>query len=76
MSTAELTQSMLALPVAQRIAIADQLYASVPEQYQAEADAAWLKEAASRSEEMEGDPSCEISYEEFKKGLRRSTTNA
>lgn len=69
MSTATLTQALFALPMAERIALADKLYASVPENWQQAVDEAWLKEAERRSAEMDADPSIALSYEEFMAGL-------
>lgn len=69
MSTATLTQTVLALPVAERIALADCLYASVPEEWQRKTDQAWLEEAERRSSEMEADPTLELSHEEFLSGI-------
>lgn len=70
MSTAALTQSLLALPVAERVALADRLYASVPEDWQKAVDQAWLQEAERRSAEMDADPSLELSHEDFMAGLK------
>ncbi len=70
MSTASLTQALLSLPVAERVALADQLYASVPEEWQKQVDQAWLDEAASRSAQMDADPSLELSHKEFLAGLK------
>ncbi|MBL9178187.1 MAG: addiction module protein [Verrucomicrobiaceae bacterium] len=69
MSTATLTQALFALPMAERIALADKLYASVPENWQQAVDEAWLKEAERRSAEMDADPAIALSYEEFMAGL-------
>jgi len=69
MSTATLTQALFALPMAERIALADKLYASVPENWQQAVDEAWLKEAERRSAEMDADPSIALSHEEFMAGL-------
>lgn len=55
--------------MAERIALADKLYASVPENWQQAVDEAWLKEAERRSAEMDADPSIALSYEEFMAGL-------
>lgn len=65
MSTAALAQTLFSLPVAERVALADQLYASVPEDWQRDVDQAWLEEANRRSNEMDSDPSTEMSHEEF-----------
>ena len=62
MNTATLTQTLFALPVAERVALADKLYASVPEDWQRVTDQAWLEEANKRSAEMDADPSLELSY--------------
>ena len=70
MSTVALTQSLFSLPVAERVALADRLYASVPEDWQKAADQAWLEEATRRSEEMDTEPSMELSHEEFMAGLK------
>jgi Putative addiction module component len=72
MSAADLTQAVFSLPVAQRIALADRLYASVPAEWQSEADRGWLDEAVARSAEMDADPSLEMSFEDFKKGVQTS----
>lgn len=69
MSTATLTQALFALPMAERIALADKLYASVPENWQQAVDEAWRKEAERRSSEMDADPSVALSHEEFMAGL-------
>jgi len=69
-STATLTETLLSLPVAERLALADRLYASVPEAWQQMVDQAWLAEATRRSEEMDADPSLELSQEEFLAGLK------
>lgn len=70
MSTATLTETLLSLPVAERVALADRLYASVPEDWQKTVDQAWLEEANKRSEEMDADLSLELSHEEFLAGLK------
>jgi putative addiction module component (TIGR02574 family) len=70
MSTASLTEEMLALPIAERVALADKLYASVPSEWQMQADRAWLQEAQRRSHEMDSDPSTELSLDEFMAGLK------
>lgn len=71
MSTASYAQSLFTLPVAERITLADQLYASVPEDWRKSADDAWLNEAERRSIEMDGDPTTELSEEEFLAGMKR-----
>lgn len=70
MSATNLTETLFALPVAERIALADKLYASVPEEWQAEADRVWLEEAERRSEEMSRDPTAELSHEAFLAGIQ------
>ena len=70
MSTASLTEEMLALPIAERVALADKLCASVPSEWQMRADQAWLQEAKRRSSEMDSDPSTELSLDEFIAGLK------
>ena len=69
MSTKSLTESLFSLPLAERVTLADQLYASVPEKWLQEADRAWLAEAERRSAEMDEDASAELSHEEFLAGL-------
>ncbi|MHB1080587.1 MAG: addiction module protein [Prosthecobacter sp.] len=70
MSTATLTDTLLSLTVAERVALADRLYASVPEDWQQTVDRAWMEEATQRSEEMDADPSLELSHEDFLAGLK------
>jgi putative addiction module component (TIGR02574 family) len=65
-----ISQSLFLLPIAERVAIADQLYASVPEDWQRETDQAWLTEAERRSAEMDQDPGAEMSREEFLAGIQ------
>jgi len=72
MSPEILDQTLLSLPVAERIDLADRLYASVPEDWQKTADQAWLDEATRRSAEMDADPACELSHEEFLAGIHTS----
>jgi putative addiction module component (TIGR02574 family) len=69
-SGSSITQSLMALPIAERVAIADQLYASIPEDWEGAADKAWLEEAEGRSVEMDTDPSKEMSYETFLAGIK------
>jgi hypothetical protein len=52
------------------VALADKLYASVPEDWQKTVDQAWLEEATRRWEEMDADPSVELSHETFMGGLK------
>jgi len=70
MSATSVSQSLFLLPIAERVAIADQLYASVPEDWQQEVDQAWLTEAQRRSMEMDQDPAAEVSHEEFLAGIQ------
>ena len=70
MSGTLLPQLLSNLPVGARIALADQLYASVPLDWQRSADRAWLEEAEIRSAEMDADPNLEISYEAFVAGIK------
>jgi len=70
MSTSAISQSLFLLPIAERVSIADQLYASVPEDWQRETDQAWLAEAERRSTEMDQDPGMEMSHEEFLSGIQ------
>ena len=70
MSAASISQSLFLLPVAERVEIADQLYASVPEDWQRETDHAWLNEAGRRSAEMDENPEMELSHEEFLAGIQ------
>ena len=69
LSTA-ISQSLFLLPIAERVAIADQLYASVPEDWQRKTDQAWLNEAERRSKEMDQDPNAEMSHKEFLSGIQ------
>ncbi len=69
MSTAPISQNLFRLPIAERVALADQLYASVPEDWQNATDQAWLSEAENRASEMDQDPKAELSHEEFLAGL-------
>ena len=70
MSVASISQSIFSLPVAERVALADQLYASVPEDWQREADQEWLAEAELRSAEMDANPGSEMSHGEFLAGIQ------
>jgi putative addiction module component (TIGR02574 family) len=76
MSTASISQSLLRLPVAERVALADQLYASIPEEWQIETDQAWLAEAERRSAEMDDNPTMELSHTEFLAGIQRKRPGA
>jgi len=70
MSTAALNEALFSLPIAERVALANSLYASVPNDWQQTVDQAWLEEATSRSQEMDADPSKELSHEAFVAGLK------
>ncbi len=70
MSSASINESLLLLPVAERVALADELYASVPEDWQRETDRVWLNEAERRSAEMDKNPESELSHEEFLAGVQ------
>lgn len=70
MSAVSISQNLFLLPVAERVAIADQLYASVPEDWQSETDQAWLTEAERRSAEMDEHPEMELSHTEFLSGIQ------
>ena len=70
MSTVTLDQEIFSLSVAERVALADRLYASVPDDWQKEADHAWLEEAHRRSAEIDADPTLELSYDEFVSGIK------
>ena len=76
MSTATLTQTLFSSPVAERVALADRLYASVPEDWQQTVDQAWLEEATKRSEEMDADPTLELSHKKFLAGLKINRARA
>jgi putative addiction module component (TIGR02574 family) len=76
MSIASISQDLLLLPVAERVALADQLYASVPEEWQVETDRAWLAEAERRSTEMDDKPTMELSHAEFLAGIQRKRPGA
>lgn len=70
MSTATLAQTLISLPVEERIEIADQLYASIPMDWQPSADQAWLEEAERRNAEMDSCPSMVMTEEEFFAGIQ------
>lgn len=70
MSTAAITQTLLSLPIQERVTLADQLYASVPADWQKEVDEAWLKEAELRSAETDDNPELELTHEAFLAGLK------
>lgn len=69
MSTAALTQTLFSLPVGERIALADQLYASVPAEWQKSVDEEWLQEAERRSDEMDAMPETVLSHAAFLAGI-------
>ncbi len=70
MSSVPISESLFLLPVAERVALADELYASVPEDWQRETDRVWLNEAEHRSAEIDKNPEAELSYEEFLAGIQ------
>jgi len=70
MPAASISQSLFLLPIAERVALADQLYASVPEDWQLETDQAWLDETERRSAEMDENPDVVMSHEEFLSGIQ------
>ncbi len=76
MSTASLTQTLFSLPVAERVALADQLYASIPDEWQKQSDQAWLDEAGRRSREMDLNPDMELTHEEFLAGIQTRKPDA
>ena len=76
MSTAPLSQTLVNLPVAERVALAAQLYASVPDDWQRDADQAWLKEAEFRSTELDAHPEVEMSHEDFIAGIQAARRHA
>ena len=76
MSAATISQSLFTLPIAERVAIADQLYASVPEDWQRETDSAWLDEAERRSLEMDEDPATEMTHDAFLAGIQTRRRSA
>ncbi len=62
-------QSALALPEAERVAIADALLSSLPEESLAGDDEAFAEELQRRSDEMDNDPSACIPWSEVRKLL-------
>lgn len=70
------SQKLLLLPIAERVALADQLYASVPEDWQRETDTAWLDEAERRSQEMDENPAAEMTHEAFLAGIQTHRRSA
>lgn len=76
MSTAALEHAVFSLSFAERITLADRLYASVPEQEQTAADRAWLAEAERRDAEMEADPSMGLDFDEVISSIRQKRSKA
>ena len=76
MSTAALEHAVFSLPVAERITLADRLYASVPEEVQTAADRAWLAVAARRDAEMDADPSMGLDFDEVISSIRQKRARA
>ena len=68
-AAASLLNSAMSLPEAERLAIADALLSSVPEDATELDDVAFVEELRRRSEEMDIDPSAYIPWEEVKKQL-------
>ena len=62
-------QTLFLLPVGERIALADQLHASVPSEWQKSVGQAWLEEAERRSAEMNEAPGMVLTHEEFLAGI-------
>ena len=76
MSTAALEHAVFSLSLAERITLADRLYASVPEQEQTAADRAWLAEAERRDAEMDADPSMGLDFDEVISSIRQKRSKA
>lgn len=64
-----LLESALALPESERMAIAEALFDSVPEEFVELDDEAFAQELRRRSEEMDKDPSASIPWSEVRKQL-------
>lgn len=64
-----LLKSALSLPEAERVAIADALLSSLPDDEVDADEEAFLKELHRRSEEMDNDPSASIAWEDLKDQL-------
>lgn len=64
-----LLESALALPEQERLAIADALLSSLPEESPELDDASFAEELQRRSDEMEKDPSACVPWAEVKKHL-------
>ena len=65
MTAASIPQSIFELPVEERITLADRLYASVPAEWQRDADQAWLEEAERRDAEMDANPDAALTEDQF-----------
>ena len=65
MTPASIPESLFELPIEERITLADRLYASVPGDWQGWADREALAEAERRADEMDADPSCGLTEEQF-----------
>lgn len=76
MSTATLQNIVFSLPLAERINLADRLYASVPEDFQTDADQAWLDEVERRSAEMDADSTCAGSFDDMIARIRSKRVGA
>ena len=70
MPTPTICQSLFTLPIAERVALADRLYASVPEEWQSETDREWLAEVERRSLEMDESPAAGMTHEAFLAGIQ------
>jgi putative addiction module component (TIGR02574 family) len=66
-STPSLLESVLSLPEADRLAIAEALLSSLPEDSPDLDEEAFIKELQRRSEEMKNDPSAGIPWSELRK---------
>ena len=69
MSQSATVDALFELPVEERIALADRLFANVPADWQRSADQAWVEEAEKRSVEMDADESTELTKEQFLAGI-------
>lgn len=76
MSSAALEYAVFSLPLAERIVLADRLYASVPEEVQSAADRAWVAEAERRDAEMDADPSMGLDFDEVISSIRQKRSKA
>jgi putative addiction module component (TIGR02574 family) len=68
-TTKSLLESALALPEAERMAMAEALWQSLPVDAEELEDEAFADELERRSEEMDRDPSASISWEDLRKKL-------